>query len=196
MARSKVTTKRGDAGTTVTIAGDRLPKSHAVLECCGQLDMLRTQTALCRLRILESGRPDAETLGDTLFWILHVYFLMGSECNDPSAKHPEYRKVEVAPRHLETLEKHQDALERGVTIPNEFILSASTVLAAHADIACTQARAFERTIVRLKEAVPEFKAEHILAFVNRLSDYFFVLARHLDGEKRTTVDYSRVDDGG
>ena len=99
-ARSPVTTKRGDAGETVTISGDRLPKSHPILEACGKIDTLRAQTALLRLRVVESKRADAEKVGESLLWLLHVYFLMGSQCNDPLDKHPEYRKQDLSLIHI------------------------------------------------------------------------------------------------
>ena len=60
--RSQVTTKRGDQGRTVTISGDEYSKSHPLLECCGDLDALRAETALCRLEVVKSGRDDAEEL--------------------------------------------------------------------------------------------------------------------------------------
>jgi cob(I)alamin adenosyltransferase len=69
------------------------------------------------------------------------------------------------------------------------VLSGRNIAAAQLDIACTVARDAERGVVRLKEAVPEFQAEHVLAFMNRLSDSLFILARVLDGGEHTTVDY-------
>ena len=76
--KSRVTTKRGDLGETVTIAGDCLSKSHPILACCGKVDSLRAQTAACRLTIMESGRSDAEELSSILYWLLHTYFLIGA----------------------------------------------------------------------------------------------------------------------
>lgn len=187
--RSQVTTKRGDRGTTVTITGEEFPKSHPLVECCGQLDTLRAYTALSRLELLKSGREDAEELGRFLLWVLHVYFLIGSQCNDPRNRNPEYRKEDVGPRHLEKLESIQEALESGVRLPKQFIVSASAPLSAQIDFACTLARQLERSVVRLKEAIPEFKAEHILAFLNRLSDCLFILARYLENGEHVTVDY-------
>ena len=187
--RSQVTTKRGDRGTTVTIAGVEYSKSHPLVECCGQIDTLRSYTALCRLEILASGRDDAQRLGEFLHWLLHVYFLMGSQCNDPENKKPEYRRMDVGASHLAKLEAFQANLEAQVKLPKQFILSASTELAAKMDFACTLVRATERSAVRLKEAVPIFAAERLFVFLNRLSDCLFMLARYLDGGAYVTVDY-------
>ncbi len=190
--RSQVTTKKGDQGTTVTIAGVTLPKSHPTLEACGQIDALRSYTALCRLEVLASGRADAEHIAEFLRWALHIYFLIGSQCNDPENRKPEYRKVDVGPEHLAQLEAFQAGLEATTKLPRQFVLSASNPLAARIDYACTLARHAERAAVRLKEAVPVFKSEHILSFLNRLSDTLFMLARYLDGGKHLTVDYDSL----
>jgi len=190
--RSQVTTKKGDQGTTVTIAGVELSKSHPVLECCGQIDALRSYTALCRLDVLASGRADAERIADFLLWTLHMYFLMGAQCNDPENRKPEFRKIDIGPEHLARLEAFQAGLEAQTRLPRQFVLSASNPLAARIDYACTLARHAERAAVRLTEAVSGFKSEHILSFLNRLSDTLFMLARYLDGGKHLTVDYDSL----
>jgi cob(I)alamin adenosyltransferase len=190
--KSQVTTKRGDLGETVTIAGDCLSKSHPIFECCGKVDTLRAHTASCRLAITESGRPDADDLTSILYWLLHTYFLIGAQCNDPLDKHPEYRKGEIAPKHLEILEGHQAVIESKLDLPNAFIVGASSRSAAEADLVCTAARDLERSVVRLKELEPAFQVEHMLRFLNRLSDFLFVLARHLENGQHLTVDYDLV----
>lgn len=192
--RSRVTTKKGDQGRTVTIAGDEYSKSHPILACCGDLDALRAETALCRLALLSSDAADSEELGDFLFWILHIYFLIGTQCNDPSNKKPQYRREEVSANHLEKLEAMQEKLEAGIDLPKDFIVSASNELAARFDVLCTTARRLERSVVELRETVPEFGAEAILRFVNRLSDFLYVLARHLDHGDHIAVDYSVLDE--
>ncbi len=191
--RSPVTTKRGDQGMTTAISGLSYPKSHLVIECSGRVDALRAHTALARLRVLESGRADAAESAEFLFWLLHVCFLIGAQCSDPLDRHPEYRHEDMGPGHLAKLEAFQAALEGRVTLPRSFIVSASSVLAAELDVATTVARDLEREIVRLKEAFPEFNAEHILVFVNRLSDSLFMLARSFEDGIHTAVDYSSLE---
>lgn len=193
-ARSQVTTKRGDLGETVAISGDTYSKSHVIMDVCGGVDALRAQTALARLVVLDSEAPGANDHGAFLLWLMHVYFLIGSECSDPLNKHPEYRKLDVSAKHLETLEAEQAKLELGTRLPKQFIAGASNHAAAQLDIASTQARALERGIVRLVEATPEFGAESILAFVNRLSDFLFMLARAMEDGEHMTVDYGLLEE--
>ena len=190
---SPVTTKRGDTGTTMILAGERLPKSHPILQTTGKVDSLRAQTALLRMQILERGTAQQRELDEALFWLLHCYFLIGTAVNDPKGIHPEYRQADLDASHLARLEEIQTALEARVSLPQSFIVSASNSLAAQADVVATVARELERALVQLKEAIPEFEVTAILAFVNRLSDSLYIMARFLEEGNHVPVDYSVLD---
>lgn len=190
---SQVTTKNGDEGESRAMSGDRYPKSHPIFDACGNVDAARARTASLRLAVLDSGRDDAESIAEFLFWLLHAYFLIGSHTNDPTDKHPEYRNRDLGPKHLEYLETYQAKLEKDVRLPKFFIAGASTLLAAECDVLCTDVRRLERSIVALKEAVSEFDVAVILPFVNRLSDTLFMLARRLEDGNHQAVDYSVLD---
>lgn len=190
---SPVTTKAGDQGATMTLGGDRLPKSHPILEATGRLDTLRAHTALLRLEILETGTAEQRDVAEPLFWLLHCYFLIGTAVNDPACAHPEYRQADLGAAHLERLEAVQTGLEAKIELPRSFIVSASNLLAARADLTATVARDLERALVGLGEAVPAFDGGAILAFVNRLSDFFYIVARYLEQGRHEPVDYSVLD---
>lgn len=187
--KSQVTTKQGDAGETGTLGGERYSKSHPIMECVGSLDELRVQTAMARLCLLQE-HPDGDgAIADFLFWLLHVYFLIGSACSDPHDRHPEYRKGRVSRAYLDKIEAFQQRIEEETPLPQAFIVSPGTMLAAQFDRACTLARRLERNLARLKETIPDFDAADILAFVNRLSDTLYMLARHVEKPAHCTVDY-------
>lgn len=190
--RSRVTTKNGDGGVTRTLSGDVLSKAHPILECTGRLDALRAQLALLRLEIITVEPDEVEAIEKFLFWLLHCCFIVGAEVNDPERKHPEYRQGEIGPFHLDCLEKAQARLEAKTQFPRAFIVSAGNRAAALADVTATVARDFERSLVRLSEALPQFNAAALLAFTNRLSDYLYILARHLDNGKGQAVDYGVI----
>lgn len=191
--KSQVTTKQGDEGNTRSLAGDTLSKSHIIIECTGCVDEARAHTALLRHLILEAKPDDHEQWGEFLFWLTHVYFLIGTACNDPQNKHPEYRHGEVSDKHMDRLEAVQRDLEARITLPKQFVATASNTLAAQTDVTTTVVRRLERRLVALKEAVPEFDAAHILPFVNRLSDTLYMLARFLDNGNHVVVDYTVLD---
>ena len=191
--QSRITTKRGDRGETVALSGETYSKSHAVMACVGTLDELRAHAAWLRLRIREEQPRDADTLCDFLFWLLHMFFVLGTFCSDPLCKHPEYHKRALSPADLDKLEKEQERLESQIDLPAAFVVSASNSLAAQADVTCTVARRLEREFVRLVETIPGLPGDLPLAFLNRLGDYFFVLARFIESPKHETVDYHALD---
>jgi cob(I)alamin adenosyltransferase len=193
MKRSPVTTKRGDKGETTTLGGERLSKAHVVIECTGCVDELRAATALARQHVLSERPADYEAVAAFLLWLLHVYFLIGSQCSDPRNRRPQYRRGDLGQKHIDRLESEQRRFEEAVSLPRQFIVSATTPLAAELDVLATIARRVERAVVRLKEAVPEFDAAHVMVFVNRLSDTLFMLARYLEGGDHRTVDYQVLD---
>ncbi len=192
--KSRVTTKQGDSGKSRTLGGEVLEKSHAIFECCGWLDSLRAYTAILRLDMAEQQPEEYDELNRCLLWLIHCFFLMGAACNDPANKHPEYRKGDIGPAHVAKLEDEQERLETVLHLPKAFIASATNRLAAQADYAATMARTFERHLVRLKEVEPAFDAVSMLAFANRLSDYFYVLARYLEEDRHHVVDYRILED--
>jgi len=194
--KSQVTTKRGDRGETTTLGGEKLAKSHAIIECTGCIDEARAYTALVRHHILEQKPEGHEHYAEFLWWLIHVYFLMGAACNDPTNRRPEYRRGDLGPAHIRRLETEQQRLEEQVKLPRQFIASASTLLAAEVDVLVTVVRRLERSLVREKESVPDFDASSILIFVNRLSDTLFMLARFLEHGAHLPVDYSLLDEDG
>ena len=191
--KSQVTTKHGDTGGTRTLGGDAVSKADPTIECTGAVDAVRAHIALLRIEILERKPDDAQSVADFLFWVLHVLFLVGTQCNDPHKKKPEYWHEPVAPKHLERLEAYQAKLEAEVQLPKKFTVSAGTYLGARTDVVVTDVRALERSMTRLKESIPEFDTEHLLPLVNRLSDTLYMVARKLDDGKAVPLDYSALD---
>ena len=95
--------------------------------------------------------------------------------------------------HLQQLKEEQDRLEQALTLPPAFIATATNETAALADQTATAARTLERRMVACQSAVPLFADPLALAFVNRFSDYLFILARHLEKGNHETVDYTLLD---
>ena len=165
--KSQVTTKRGDSGETVALSGEVYAKSHPIFAACGDLDTVRARIAELRLKLQRRESEQTAEASEFLFWLLHVCFLIGSQCNDPLNRKPEYRNRDLSSAHLDTLEAFQAKIEAQVTLPNYFIVSASNELAAMSDVLCTDVRRLERSVVCLKEAVPEFDTTVLIPFVNR-----------------------------
>ncbi|GMV91435.1 MAG: cobalamin adenosyltransferase [Candidatus Hydrogenedentota bacterium] len=193
--KSQVTTKHGDSGDTTTLAGEKVSKSHAIVECTGCIDEARAWTALVRQRLTSANLEDAAHWQDFLLWLLHVYFVIGSACSDPANRRPTYHPRVLGQADIERLESEQQRLEDRVKLPRQFAASGANPVAAECDVLVTVVRRMERSVVRLRESVPDFEATAILIFVNRLSDTLFMLARYLDGGVHVPVDYRLLDTG-
>jgi cob(I)alamin adenosyltransferase len=157
------------------------------------VDTVRAGAALLRLKVLASDRSDAEETAAFLMWLIHTLFLIGSHCSDPRNKHPEYRNRDLSKGFLDKLDAYQEGLEAHVKLPKYFISFAANELAARTDVLCTDVRRLERSIVALKESEAAFDTAVILAFVNRLSDTLFMLARSFEDGEHTAVDYGILD---
>ena len=184
--KSKITTRTGDDGTSMALSGGRFSKGHPIMECVGCVDELRAQTALLRQSLLSGGREEHVAF---LEWLMHVYFVIGATCSDPLDKRPEWHPVQLAPEHLDRLEAEQLRLEAQLTLPKTFILCATTPSAAQADVTAAAARRLERAVVRMMDEEPECRLRPVIVFVNRLSDYLYILARHIEGGSHHPVDY-------
>ena len=188
--KSQVTTKYGDEGMTRILGGETLSKCHPILEANGALDSLRTRLARLRLMVVERNPAEAELHAAFLWWLLHACFVAGAQISDPLWRHHAAHPGKIGDEHIAKLEAEQARLEALTSLPHAFIVSAANMASAEADAAATTAREFERRLVSLHEAVPEFDCAELLVFTNRLSDYLFILARRLDDGRYHTVDYT------
>ena len=186
-----ITTRQGDSGKTKILSGEPVSKGSLIIECLGCTDELSSLVALLRLKVMDKMPREKET-GEFLLWILHALFATGSRISDPHARSTG-EGVTLTEKHLLKLESHMKLLEKSLNLPKSFIVSASNPISAASDIIRTRVRTLERRVVLLKDENPDFKLKTILVFLNRLSDYFFILARYLDGGSVTTVNYSLLD---
>lgn len=163
---SKIYTRTGDAGTTGLGDGSRVDKDHPRVEAFGTVDELNSQIGL----LLTEIDPASEVAGD-LTAIQHDLFDLGGELSIPG-----HRSLE--PGQVERLETRLDALNADLPYLKEFILPGGCRAAALAHVARTVCRRAERRLYSLSH--DETINPAALQYLNRLSDYLFVLARHLN----------------
>lgn len=166
----KIYTKKGDSGTTGLIGGTRLPKHHIRIESYGTVDELNSYLGLLRDTITNQSIVDfIVDVQDRLFTI-GSQLAVGKE--DVSMKLPNI--------HLSDIEKIELKIdEMDATLPpmKHFVLPGGHPTVSHCHIARCICRRAERNIAHLAENEPV--EEVILAYINRLSDYLFVLSRKL-----------------
>lgn len=161
---SRIYTRTGDKGTTGLGDGSRVEKDHIRVEAFGTVDELNSAIGLVRAELLPDG---IETL---LSEIQHRLFDLGGELSVPG-----YTVIEQS--DIDTLERYLD--EHNTTLPmlKEFILPAGGRATAHCHLTRTICRRAERRVYTLSKS--EKINPHALAYLNRLSDLLFVLARVL-----------------
>ncbi len=165
----QIYTKTGDQGETGLLSGVRVKKNAPRLEACGTLDELNAFLGLIR-----SESPPAD-LDELLERFQHDLFHAGSELVTVA---PARMPVPpIGPEQIRRVEEAIDRPESDLPRLQWFILPGGTRLAAMFHVARTVCRRAERTLVSLAGVEPEAVSAPMLAYVNRLSDLFFVLAR-------------------
>jgi cob(I)alamin adenosyltransferase len=190
---SKVYTKFGDGGQTMLASGDRVDKDDLRIEAYGTVDELNAVLGLVRLEIArEPGKAaHAEALDridGELGRIQQELFNLGAELSTPGAAEGT-TKVLIAERHVVKLEEELDAHNDPLPPLTSFILPGGGAIGSMCHLARTVCRRAERRTVAL--AKTESIRPETIRYLNRLSDYLFVLGRavaHLLGEPEPLWD--------
>lgn len=169
----KIYTKKGDKGTTGLIGGTRLPKHHLRIETYGTVDELNSYIGLLRDSISDS------MIGATLLEIQDRLFTIGSHlAADPVKSNMELPKLFLS--DIEYLETEIDTMDSQLEPMKFFVLPGGNPIVSHCHIARCICRRAERLVSHLNELEPV--DELILAYMNRLSDYLFMLSRKLTAD--------------
>lgn len=165
----KIYTKRGDKGQTSLIGGDRVAKHHIRIEAYGTVDELNAHIGL--LRSFVSDGLNEQVLAEIQDRLFTIGSLLASA---PGSKMivPDLKTGDI-----ELLENTIDAMNESLPELRSFVLPAGSTEIAQCHLARCVCRRAERLIVHLDEL--EKIDEDILAYVNRLSDYIFVLGRYV-----------------
>lgn len=159
---SKIYTRTGDDGTTGLGDGSRVRKDDTQIAAFGTTDELNSFIGVV---LAQNLRDDVR---HTLVEIQHDLFDAGGELCMPN-HHP------IDQGYIDRLEKHIDRFNAELPPLKEFILPAGGAAAAHCHVARTVCRRAERGVITLQTRHPEYKM--VVAYLNRLSDLLFVLAR-------------------
>ena len=163
----KIYTKNGDKGQTSLIGGDRVSKHHVRIEAYGTIDELNSHIGL--LRSFVSDGLNKHLLSE----IQDRLFTLGSLL--ASAPGSKMVVPDLKTSDIEMLETAIDTMNEALPELRAFILPAGSAEIAHTHVARCVCRRAERLIVQLDEL--QHVDPNILKYVNRLSDYLFVLAR-------------------
>lgn len=166
----KIYTKTGDKGQTSLIGGTRVPKYHLRIETYGTVDELNSYIGLIMCQNIEAH--DQQLLKE----IQDRLFTVGASL----AADPEKSKMKIPDLHdsdITLLEYEMDRMNETLPPLKHFVLPGGNTVVSYCHIARCVCRRAERLTVELAEN--SFVDEHVTIYLNRLSDYLFVLARKL-----------------
>ncbi|WP_305097362.1 cob(I)yrinic acid a,c-diamide adenosyltransferase [Croceibacterium aestuarii] len=171
---NKIYTRTGDDGTTGLVDGSRRAKHDARMEAIGAVDEANSALGFAVLALEEEAKADCIRLQNDLFDLgADLATPRGAMGGDDFA--PSDMVLRIVPRQAEWLEQRIDAMNSTLDPLTNFILPGGSEAAARVHLARASVRRAERAMTALAGAEPVNPAA--LAFVNRLSDYLFVLAR-------------------
>ena len=168
---SSIVTKTGDNGTTGLADGQRLIKSHPRISAIGDVDELNSHIGLLISQLQQGIKENLATHIELLSAVQHSLFDLGSELAIPGYNALNETIISELEESIVTLLEHLPPLK-------EFILPGGCTEAAQAHICRSVSRRSERALVALNEQEPV--SDLSMQLMNRLSDYFFVLARELN----------------
>ena len=176
----KVYTKTGDTGTTALFGGTRVPKDHARIESYGTVDELNSYIGLIRDQEIN------QHFKDILIEIQDRLFTVGAILATPPEKEvlkngqKRLQNLGIIESDIELLEKEIDTMEDSLPQMTHFVLPGGHTTVSYCHIARCVCRRAERLAVHLSHNEPV--ANIAIKYLNRLSDYLFVLARKLSKE--------------
>ena len=174
MSRFKIYTKKGDDGTTGLLSGKRVSKHHVRIKAYGTVDELNAWVGMIR-----NFKIDEKT-ENTLIKIQNELMIVASQLADDTAY--EVSKLvnilePIDEEAVKNLEEQIDIINDELPELKNFVIPGGHVVVSYAHLARCACRRAERFITELNEIenVPKF----IIAYINRLSDYLFILSRKL-----------------
>ncbi|MDA3954028.1 MAG: cob(I)yrinic acid a,c-diamide adenosyltransferase [Bacteroidales bacterium] len=169
----KIYTKTGDKGETSLIGGTRVPKYHDRIEAYGTVDELISYIGLIRDQKIDDHY--ISVLIEIQDRLMTCASILATDCENCDVKIPDINKSDI-----ELLEKEIDEMEKGLSPLESFILPGGHQTVSHCHIARNICRRAERLSIKVQT---QFKfSENVIQYLNRLSDYLFVLSRKLSKE--------------
>ncbi len=169
----KIYTKTGDKGTTSLIGGKRVSKYHPRIEAYGTVDELISNIGLLRdQNIDEEAKHFLINIQDRL---MNCASILAADCSDCKVKIPT-----ILPEDIQVIEIEIDKMDSMLEPLQSFILPGGHPVVSLCHVCRTVCRRCERIVIKLSEETPV--PENVVIYINRLSDFFFVLSRKMAKE--------------
>ena len=170
--KSLIYTRTGDKGKTSLVGGARVKKTHVRLEAYGTVDELNSQLGLLYTYLTEEGDKKL------ILWVQHKLFSVGSYLATDQSNTALKIESQIADEDIHRLENAIDEADALLPPLKAFVIPGGSRGSAVCQVCRTVCRRAERRILTMAEE--HEVTENVSAFVNRLSDYLFVLARKMN----------------
>lgn len=172
----KIYTKTGDKGETSLFGGGRVKKNHPRVAAYGEVDELNSFVGVLLSSMAKlSSEHQYQELFRFLLALQNRLFDLGAELATGDEKFLTKLTRRITSNDISDLEAAIDSMEKHLTPLKNFILPGGSHSASHAHVCRSVARRAERAMIEAGET-PEL----LITYINRVSDYFFVLARYLN----------------
>ena len=181
MKKSRIYTKTGDKGETSLVSGNRISKSNLRIDLYGELDELNSRVGVCASQL--EADLEFQQIVNFLHILQSAIFDLGSNLACEDENRLKYKLPQLTDEFITELEQEIDRLDSELLPLKTFILPGGSVVSANIHLCRTNARKVERKLVYFNQTEGEPLPGNSLIFLNRLSDYFFVLARYVNKTK-------------
>jgi cob(I)alamin adenosyltransferase len=180
---NQIYTRTGDDGTTGLVTGERRLKSDLRIETIGTVDEVNAFIGAAR-----AAANTSDVLPQMLGRIQNDLFDLGADLATPEADAaPAFEVLRILSGQVDRLEREIDQLNLEIAPLNSFVLPGGSEAAARLHIARTVCRRAERLAVALAEKTEERISPTVVKYLNRLSDFLFVAARHANNNGKEDV---------
>ncbi len=186
--KKSITTKKGDKGSTSLLGGKSVSKASTRPEAYGTLDEASAFIGLARAKIAD------EPIKKNLLRIQNMIFLVNAELACPPDSKARLKKC-LDKSLLDEVEEMAARIEKELDLPAKFVIYGECETSALLDVARAVVRRAERALEALDEEEP-LNNEFIKAFVNRLSDILYLLARFVETKAGSDFRHPEGDHGG
>jgi cob(I)alamin adenosyltransferase len=170
---AKIYTKTGDGGDTALVGGQRVLKNDIRIDAYGTLDELNCFIGAARCELDAVGNILEKNLDSQLERIQNLLFNLGSLLACEASEREQFKLPQISAGDIEWLEASIDETSAMLKPIKQFILPMGSKLSVQLHIARSVTRRVERLMITDRDSLPA----QALPFINRLSDYLFVMAR-------------------
>lgn len=178
MKKSKIYTKTGDLGQTGLVSGNRTIKSDKRIDLYGELDELNSRIGLSCSQ-LKTHLEFQQTV-NFLHHVQSAIFDLGSNLACEIENRAKYNLPQISTEFIADMELEIDHLDSELVPLKYFILPGGSIESSIIHLCRTNTRTVERKLIQYYEITKEELPSNSIIFLNRLSDYFFVLARYVN----------------